>query len=271
MDQSKISWLDGGNTFNPWVGCNKVSPGCINCYAEKASLKLRVSLDLPPLWGKTAHRHVTSDANWDKPLAWWRKARRTKTQTLVFCASMSDVFEDHPVPAAQRPKLFELIDQTRCKAAEEPGLHWLLLTKRPENVVASLPEAWGDGWFGVWIGTSIESASQVSRAEVLRSIPASVRFISYEPALSQLPDDFDLKGIHWLIAGGESGPGYRPDNPDWYRHARDMCRRASVPFFFKQSASGKSGRGDILDGSTWREWPECYSRVSVPPPTQPSQ
>jgi protein gp37 len=142
-----------------------------------------------------------------------------------------------------------------------PWLDWQLLTKRAERIVQHLPTDWGAGWANVWLGVSIESNDYIGRAEVLRRIPATVRFISYEPALGPL-GHIDLRGIDWLIVGGESGPGFRPMDHQWARDVRALCRASGTRFFFKQSAAHRTEMGTKLDGQIVREYPT--PRISLP-------
>lgn len=246
---SSIEWTD--HTFNPWWGCQKVSEGCTNCYA--LTFAKRYGHDV---WGpaKTTERRLFGDKHWSEPLKWNREAEKTGQRKRVFCASMADVFEDHPQVVDARARLFDLISDT-------PNLDWLLLTKRPENVKPMLIAA-GRGfqplppW--VWIGTSVENQEQADkRIPHLLSIPAHVRFLSCEPLLGavdlsrwlQQPIvDLEMRGgapafrntpevykpIHWVIVGGESGHGARPMHPAWARSLRDQCQSAGVAFHFKQ-------------------------------------
>jgi protein gp37 len=258
MKDSKISWTD--HTFNPWIGCTKVSPGCQHCYAELAARKLQAAHGTGPLWGDKANRHVTAASNWRKPLLWAKNARAARTSQLVFCASMSDVFDSHPTAMATRPRLWELIDATRVRDPEAGGLHWLLLSKRATSINEMLPPNWGGGWQGVWLGVTIEGGEQAWRADVLREIPAAIRFISYEPAVSALADAINLDGFHWLVAGGESGPTRRPDSIEWYRDIRDACDEAGVEFFFKQRSALHPGREPFIDGVAHHRWPAIAMR-----------
>lgn len=242
--ETLIAWTD--HTFNPWMGCTKVSDGCKNCYAETLT-KNRMGLDV---WGPRATRQVTKGP-WDNVLAWNRAAERDGVIRRVFCASLCDVFEDHPIANATLPRVWRLIRQ--CQS-----LQFQLLTKRPERIADNLPDDWGsrgDGWPNVWLGTSIEDMRVAARADHLRSIPATVRFISYEPALGPL-NDLDLTGIDWIIYGGESGPGYRPEDKQWARDMREKCITAGVAFFHKQSAAIRTEMGIELDGRIIREYPE---------------
>jgi protein gp37 len=261
VQHSNISWTD--HTFNGWIGCSKVSPGCANCYAERQARKLEAAQNTGKLWGERANRHVTRADNWKTPLAWDRKARENKSCELVFCSSMADVFDSHPVAAATRPRLWKLIDSTRCRDPLEGGLHWLLLTKRVESIAEMLPANWGNGWEGVWLGVTIEGPEQAWRANVLRRLPASVRFISYEPAIGPLAGTVDLKGIHWLVAGGESGTTRRPDDINWYRDIRDQCNASGTSFFFKQRSALHPGRDAQIDGVQHYAWPEVAGRSNA--------
>ncbi|CAB4137541.1 COG4422 Bacteriophage protein gp37 [uncultured Caudovirales phage] len=261
-ENSAIEWTD--HTFNPWIGCQAVSPACDHCYAEK--------LVNGRMAGNFAERRRTSEQNWNLPLRWNRTAEKEGRSFRVFCASLADVF-DNQVPELWRDDLWRLIAAT-------PHLDWLLLTKRPQNIRRMLPVAemgvpdWGDaGWPNVWLGTTAENQEQLAiRAWHLSQVPAAVRFLSCEPLLSALDCNAQnrwgtrwhvLTGgiryatsgpavtgrIHWVIAGGESGPGARPMHPDWARSLRDQCARAQVPFLFKQ----------------WGEWGlEDPARRSVP-------
>jgi protein gp37 len=254
MSDTTIEWTgtpmpDGtilpGYTFNPWIGCAKVSAGCKHCYAENDTFaRVRRSRGLE-LWGADAVRHVTSEENWRKPVRWNREAAAEKVRRRVFCASMADVFEDRPDLEWPRRWLFELIEET-------PWLDWLLLTKRPENMVQFAQEKWSKRWpTNVWAGCTVENQEMADqRITHLLRVPARVRFLSVEPMLgpvdlARIPwmgiatdvlqgwDGPDA-GIHWVIVGGESGPKARPMHPDWARSIRDQCVAARVPFFFKQ-------------------------------------
>jgi protein gp37 len=232
-----IEWCD--ETFNPWWGCAEVSPGCGHCYARTWARFTRAKLQLWPEHGQASTDHaiaVTADANWREPLKWARTlpdelGRRPR----VFTASMADVFEDHPLLVEPRKRLLDLIGGT-------PELDWLVLTKRPEVAHAHY---FAGGWTltpNLWLGTSIESARYTWRADVLREIPAAVRFISAEPLLSSLYRDrngehfsafvdadngrapLDLTGIDWVIVGGESGPKARPFHLEHAREIVDAAR-----------------------------------------------
>lgn len=248
---SKIEWTD--HTFNPWVGCTKVSPGCAHCYAERDMDQRRGFAR----WGKGQPRVRTSPGNWRTPLRWDRIAGAKGTRERVFCASLADVFDDE-APVSWRDDLWSLIAACR-------NLDWLLLTKRPQNIRDFLPASWGDGsgWSNVWLGTTVEDQQRADeRIPHLQEIPARVRFLSCEPLLGPVdlapylvdsdveggfPDQPGFQGkaygaINWVIAGGESGPHARPMSPTWARSLRDQCQAAGVPFLFKQ----------------WGEWLPLY-------------
>jgi len=248
-DATIIAWTD--HTFNPWMGCQKVSAGCAHCYAERLT-RDRMGLTL---WGEHGRRQVTSDANWAKPRRWSREAERDGVRSRVFCASLCDVFEDHPVAERTRPRLWSLIEET-------PHLDWQLLTKRPERIAECLPAYWGGGWPNVWLGTSIEDARVAHRAAELAKVPAVVRFVSYEPALGPIHDAVDWSGIDWVIVGGESGPGYRPFDLAWARALRDVARERDLAFFFKQSAAYRTEVGIELDGEIVRAYPEPRTPIA---------
>ena len=222
-DTTGIQWTD--HTFNPWVGCTKISAACDNCYAETWAKRA----GSPELW--QGDRRRTSNANWQKPMKWDRDAAAQGRRARVFCASLADFF-DNQVPTRWRDDAWHRIDQT-------PNLEWQLLTKRPENMLKMLPTPaigtpeWGEGWRNVWLGTTVENKATLRRADVLRAIPAAVRFLSIEPLLEDI-GEIDLSGISWIIVGGESGSSARPMHPEWARSLRDQCKAAGVPYFFKQ-------------------------------------
>jgi protein gp37 len=223
---SKIEWTD--HTFNPWLGCTKVSPGCDHCYAEAWSKRSGLVT-----WGNSPRRRTT-ELYWRGPAKWNAAAdefeRIHGRRQRVFCASLGDVF-DNQVEPRWRVDLFELI--AKC-----PRLDWLLLTKRPQNIVKMLPSDWGDGYRNVWLGITAEDQKHFDqRWPHLRRVRAIVKFISYEPALGPLR--LPLKGPfpNWLISGGESGGGARRMKPQWVRDIVVECRRAGVALFHKQWGS----------------------------------
>lgn len=247
-ENSKIEWTT--HTFNPWVGCTKVSPACDRCYAEAWAKRT----GHPELW--TGERRRTTPANWNKPLKWNWAADRAQRRDRVFCASLADVF-DNQVPDEWRHNLWDLIRFT-------PALDWLLLTKRPQNIRKMLPADWGNGFHNVWLGMTAENQEEFDRRwPSLRAIPAVVRFISYEPAIgpldvrNALEFETDNNGpiyrdLHWVICGGESGSGPRMMDPAWARSMRDQCADASAAFFMKQM----TGKKPIPDDLLIRQFPE---------------
>lgn len=281
-ENTAIEWAD--HTFNPWVGCTKVSPGCDHCYAE-ARMDTRLHL---VSWGPGQPRQRTK--TWGSPKRWNGQhaeffARHGRRQR-VFCASLADVF-DNEVPTEWRADLFQLIETT-------PNLDWLLLTKRIGNAKEMMFRARG-GYLpllpNVWIGATVVNQAEADRdIPKLLAVPARVRFLSIEPMLGAIdltldglvctacrwcadtgsdPDTGAVEhcrrcewtgkgdewGIDWVICGGESGPGARPIHPDWARSLRDQCAAAGVPFLFKQ----------------WGEWaplrPSMTGRINYDGPT----
>lgn len=245
MENSKISWTD--NTFNPWLGCRKISSGCENCYAEAQVHR----------WGKdelwnSDTRSPTGEAYWKKPLEWNKKAQAQRIPLRVFCGSMCDVFEDieSDIVKTQRERLFDLIENTQW-------LNWMLLTKRIDIAARIMKERFPERIpYNIWMGVTIEGddpgiANQ--RADILRSIPAFIRFISFEPLLGEhIPD---LAQIQLAIIGGESGKGskIRRMSPEWAYNLLDACKKQNVSYFFKQTGNiladewNMSGKGDNLD------------------------
>ncbi|MEW5701904.1 MAG: phage Gp37/Gp68 family protein [Candidatus Zixiibacteriota bacterium] len=231
---SPIEWTN--STWNPVTGCDKVSPGCKFCYAERMARRLRAM-------GSENYRNgfelTIHDNALPLPLLW------PKPQT-IFVNSMSDLFH-RDVPLEFIQKVFWVM--------QEAGWHqFQILTKRAER----LAEVWRQlPWpRNVWMGVSVEDHRYVHRVHYLKEVPAAVRFLSVEPLLGPIPR-LPLDGIDWVIAGGESGPGCRPMQADWVRDIRDQCLVREVPFFFKQwGGVHKKRQGRVLDGRTWDEMPE---------------
>ena len=255
-ENTNIEWCD--STFNPFIGCTKVSPGCDNCYAEKLMDHRMHKV----VWGAGQERVRTSAANWRKPLAWNAAADAFMAahgrRQRVFCASLADVF-DNEVDPQWRRDLFDLIELT-------PNLDWLLLTKRIGNVARMVADARSHDWLAgqrnVMLGATIVNQAEADRdIPKLLAVPAARRFLSMEPLLgpvnlTAIPmsggghHEFDpiitanvlrrakayppLPSLDWVIVGGESGPGARPMSPDWARNLRDQCAAAGVPFLCKQ-------------------------------------
>ncbi len=259
MEQSRISWTD--NTFNPWVGCAKVSPGCARCYAE--TLNKRCGGEN---WGAGAPRETTGPTYWRKPSKWERQATASGVRIKVFSGSMCDIFDDE-APLEARTTLFELARVT-------PHLDWQLLTKRPGNFSRFLPEDWGCGYDNVWLGCTIEDRRRAEeRIPILRATPALIRFLSCEPLLEDL-GDLDLSGVHWVIVGGESGGKARPFDVEWAQSVQHQCVDQGVAFFSKQLGANplcggrpitirsESGRRDTHAGE-FDSWPDELAPLMV--------
>lgn len=240
MENSKIAWTN--HTYNPWIGCTKVSLGCDNCYAEDL-MDLRYKR---VVWGQHGERARTKTA---AQVVRWNKAAATEPiRPRVFCASLSDIF-DNQVPSGWRSDLWTLI-------ASCPNLNFLLLTKRPQNIRDMLPDDWDDGWPNVWLGTTVENQREADRRiPYLRDVPAVVHFLSAEPLLEEIHPD--LCGVQWVICGGESGSKARLFLPHWARSLHSQCDVAGVRFFFKQTGSLRLGwpSGVTGKGEDPEEWP----------------
>lgn len=234
MAKSNIAWTD--ETWNVTSGCTKCSPGCINCYAERMAKRLQV-----------IHPHKYADGfavtlhheELEKPYR-WRKPR------TVFVSSMGDLFHED-VPDEYIRDVFRVM-------TDNPKHTFQVLTKRAERMARFAETiSWPRN---VWAGVTVESNAVADRADHLRTIHAPVRFVSAEPLLGPLTD-LSLEGVDWLIAGGESGPGWRPIEADWVRDLRDRCTASGIRFFFKQwSALHPKQLGDELDGRAWHEIPD---------------
>jgi protein gp37 len=244
-ENTKIEWAQ--HTFNPWIGCSMVSPGCDNCYAcHRIASRLKVE------WGPDGERRVTSAANWRKPRTWNKQAFEAGNFPVVFCASLGDVFEDRDELVEPRQRLWQLIDET-------PHLCWALLTKRPRNIHKMVPRDWKDQWpINVMTGVSVEYQECADdRLPWLLKLPGK-HFASLEPLLGPV----DLRHVHydkiceidtltgsygvhrphrgqdgpklnWVIVGGETGKHARPMHPEWIRQICYDCDATNTPFFFK--------------------------------------
>ncbi len=328
---TKIQWCD--YTFNCWRGCQKVSQGCANCYADTQAKRNPGVLGI---WGPEGSRVVASESMWKEPLKWNRDQEalqqyhaanldRDPPRPRVFCASMADVFEDWTGPMHDarggtwstasaghwwnyryettdddwgvrdltmddvRRRLFRLIEQT-------PNLDWLLLTKRPENILKMAPKTWRERFpDNVWIGTSVEDQeTATARIPHLLKVPARVRFLSMEPLLGPVDVTFvgcprcgqskqpylpnyvicrgcgyeikypdELQRVQWVIVGGESGPKARTFEVDWCRSIIQQCKAAEVPVFVKQMGFRSLNNAEcrLLNlrdpkGGDMEEWPE---------------
>lgn len=243
-EKTEIAWTD--STFNPWWGCSKVGPGCDHCYAE--TLDRRTGGDF---WGPRKTPRVMSGDNWRKPRRWQKDHAAFEAEHgrrhRVFTGSMCD-WADKNSPDGQRDRLFALIRET-------PDLDWQLLTKRAPNIAKFLPADWGSGYQNVWLGVTVEDRKHgLPRIDDLREAPAKVRFLSIEPLLEDL-GEIDLAGIHWVIVGGESGPGCRPMDMAWVENIRSQCDSHSVPFFYKQRGGHPNKHECLLDGVEIKQWP----------------
>lgn len=238
MDLSNISWTDG--TWNPWQGCDKVGPECENCYIGRV-LRQR---NLKP-WGEV-YRSITT---WGDPARMQREAsafhKEHGRRYRMFTCSLSDFFH-------------RKADQWRAEARQVirdcPDVDFLILTKRAHRIAACLPDDWGAGYPNVWLGVSIGMMQTAHRADKLRKIPATIRFISAEPLLESLAH-LNLDGIQWVIAGGESGEGYRPMKLQWAEELRKKCDASGTVFFFKQVSAPLSGKGEKALGRIYHDWP----------------
>lgn len=280
-ENSAIEWTH--HTFNPWIGCQKVGPGCDHCYAE-ALMDTRYGR---VEWGPHGSRSRTSAANWRQPLKWDRDAAAAGVRRRVFCASLADVFDNHKsILPEWRDDLWTLIAKT-------PNLDWMLLTKRPGNIANMLPVPFDfDKLYpNVWLGCTVVNQAEADREiPKLLAVPAKVRFLSMEPLLGRVylqwafpdirtacchscgsrtnavggrcPNDGSIlkgeKGIDLVIVGGESGHGARPMHPDWVRSLRDQCQAAGVAFFFKQWGEWAPGTFVHDAGADYYDGPVLY-------------
>ena len=235
--QSSIEWTD--LTWNPVVGCSIASAGCKNCYEKYVGLTKRSKRGA--VWTDKVRCH---EASVEIPLT-WKKSRR------VFVNSMSDLF--HPdVPGEFVRRIWNVMERT-------PQHHYQILTKRPQRMAALLKEIAPQPLQNVWLGTSVEDERVVERMDHLRDVPASVRFISFEPLIGDV-GQIDLTNIHWAIVGGESGPRARPMDEEWVESILDQCLDAGTAFFFKQwGGVNKKKTGRLLRGRTYDEMPEYIS------------
>lgn len=230
---SAIEWTQA--TWNPVTGCTKISAGCKNCYAERMAERLQA---MGVAQYANGFRLTLQPQALDLP-ARWKKPR------LIFVNSMSDLFH-RDVPVSFIRRVFDVMNG--C-----PQHTFQVLTKRPEIAAEYAADLeWGSN---IWMGTSIENMLVLHRADSLRQVPAALRFLSVEPLLGPLPN-LKLDGIHWVIVGGESGPGARRMEPGWVIQVRDQCLQAGIPFFFKQwGGVNKKKTGRVLEGRTWDEMP----------------
>lgn len=234
--KSPIEWTEA--TWNPVTGCDKVSPGCAHCYAERMARRLHAmgQRNYADGFAVRTHEHML-----EHPLRWKRPQK-------IFVNSMSDLFHaDVPVEFIER--VFDVMNRASWH-------QYQVLTKRSERVrqlSACLP------WHPqIWMGVSVENERHAFRIDDLRMTGAAVKFLSLEPLLGPLPD-LNLAGIDWVIVGGESGPGARPMRPEWVADIQEQCAGAGVKFFFKQwGGVFKKRTGRALNGRTWDEMPRIF-------------
>ena len=241
-ETTRISWTD--RTHNEWWGCSSVAgAGCLNCYA--AALDRRTGGNY---FGVGTKPRLTKEENRNKPYKWNREAEIAGKRMHIFCGSMMDFF-DKNAPTGAREALWSKIRETSW-------LDWQILTKRTANIPKMLPPDWGDGYSNVWLGATCEDRrSGLRRLDQLRDIPANIRFLSIEPLLEDL-GDLDLRGIRWVIIGGESGGGFRKMEKSWVNNVICQCREQNVALFFKQWGGKSPGAGGcLIDGIEIKEWP----------------
>ena len=234
---TKIEWTEA--TWNPVTGCDKISPGCKNCYAERMAFRLQAA-GTPQY--KDGFKPTLHPEALHIPLEW-------KKPRVIFVNSMSDLFHE-AVPPAFLQSVFSVMRAT-------PHHHYQILTKRADRLLElDSVLTWRPN---IWMGVSVESADYLFRMRLLKKTRAHIKFLSLEPLLGPLPK-LNLRGIDWVIVGGESGPHARPMRQAWVRAIRAQCLAAKVPFFFKQwGGVFKSKTGRILDGRTWDQMPKRSS------------
>ncbi|MFJ1799037.1 DUF5131 family protein [Streptomyces sp. NPDC088180] len=241
-DRSAIEWTEA--TWNPTTGCDRVSAGCDNCYALALAKRLKAmgaakyQNDGDPRTSGPGFDVTLHPDALDVPYGW-------KAPRVVFVNSMSDLFHAR-VPLDFVRQVFQVM-------ADTPQHTYQVLTKRARRLRQIAPKL--DWPANLWMGVSVESEAELPRIDDLRQVPAAVRFLSCEPLLGPLPG-LDLDGIHWVIAGGESGPNHRMLDEAWVTQIRDTCQKADVAFFFKQwgGRTPKAG-GRLLEGRTWDQMP----------------
>lgn len=230
---SSIEWTEA--TWNPVTGCNKVSDGCKHCYAERMAKRLHAMRN--PRYENGFNVTLHPDLI-DVPKKWIKPRK-------IFVNSMSDLFHEK-VPSDFIKQVFNTMNET-------PQHSYQVLTKRPERVVELSDQL--NYTSNIWMGTSVENEKVTNRINLLKLVPAKLRFLSCEPLLGPL-DNLNLDGIHWVIVGGESGPGARPMEENWVRSIRDQCQSQEVAFFFKQWGGVQKHRfGRELDNRTYDEYP----------------
>lgn len=242
---TEISWADA--TFNPVIGCTRISPGCDHCYAARDNERRKwvSSWDGP--------RRRTSIGNWRGPILWNRKAALTGKPLRVFCASLSDVFDNQWEPE-WRADLWQLMRET-------PNLRWMILTKRIGNAAKMLPSDWPFPNVGI-MATMVNQEEYDRDRRKLSDVPAPWRGISAEPLLGRIILDHAdaARSLHWVITGGESGPDRRPLDMEAVRYLRDQCRELGIAFHHKQNGGlrGKDN-GCLVDGVEHKHFPKALA------------
>lgn len=238
VSKTKIEWAE--ITWNPIIGCSKVSPGCKFCYAERMAHRLR-AMGQPKY--ANGFELTIHEESMELPLKW-------KQPRTIFVNSMSDLFH-HEVPEETIQRVFDVM----CRADWH---QYQILTKRSERLMELSPRL---PWqHHIWMGVSVENSDYTHRIENLRQTQARIKFLSLEPLLGPL-QDLNLQGIDWVIVGGESGPKARPMKPEWVIEVRDQCVQTGVSFFFKQwGGKNKKKAGRVLEGKIWDEKPSFQTR-----------
>ena len=258
---SVISWTH--NTWNPWMGCDKIAPECAHCYIDRMIQKMKNPVSGQPRqpWGEIFR---TSGGNWKNPMRWEKKAMARGKAIRVFTCSESDFF--HQGADEWRPEAWEIIKNP-------PHLLYQILTKRPGRIAPHLPADWGEGYKNVWLGVSAGAVQSLVLIDKLREVPAARRFVSAEPLLQDIACDVNLDGIDWLIAGGESGPGpeyvwiegtpflkepsgRRVMQLHWADNLRKVCLNAGAIFYFKQITASRSGQHTDALGKVYHAYPK---------------
>jgi protein gp37 len=241
MTSTRIEWTEA--TWNPTVGCTKVTAGCKNCYAETMARRLQA------MGAKGYENGFAFTILYDR----FSQPASIKKPTKFFVNSMSDLFHEE--------MLFEDIDKIFETIKETPQHHYQILTKREQKLKRYFEHRVVPA--NVWLGVTVENESVKSRIDVLKTIDSSIRFLSIEPLIGDV-GKLDLTGVHWVIVGGESGPNARPMNPNWPKNIQKQCKEQNVAFFFKQWGTwGEDGKkrskhanGNLLLGREWKEEPD---------------
>lgn len=238
MTKSKIEWTE--KTWNPTTGCTKISPGCINCYAETLSNRLK-AMGVEKY--KNGFELTVHPEEFDKPYMW-------KKPSMIFVNSMSDLFHED-IPPRVIKNVFEVMNKCDQHVFQ-------VLTKREKRLLELSKQL---NWTpNIWVGVSIEEESYKYRVDFLRRTNSNVKFISCEPLIGPIPN-LNLQKIDWIIVGGESGPKARPIKKDWVVDILYQCRKAKVKFFFKQwGGVNKKKNGRELNGKIFNEFPSIYKK-----------